>query len=111
MIVDAKKDGKTLKIEIPLNQFEITPEKIARYIIALYEFEFIPEYAKCFITADVEDNGLTFCVESDSGNGDFKRTFRTLLYRVSSAAFYDALVEAGFEIIETSQMSWEVLKK
>jgi len=111
MIVDAKKDGNSVLIELPLNQLEITPEKVARYIIALYEFEFIPPYAKCFITADVENNGLTFCVKPNSGNGDYERTYRSLLYRVPSAAFHAALVESGFEIIETSQMSWEVFKK
>ena len=111
MIVNAQKKGKTLSIEIPLNQLDITPEKVARYIIALYEFELIPKNTKCFITADIEDNGLIFCVKPDFEGGIFERTYRTLLYRMPSAAFYDALVEAGFEIIETSQMSWEVFKK
>ena len=111
MIINAKKDGNSVLIELPLNQLEIKLEKVARYIIALYEFEFIPQYAKCFITADVEDNGLIFFVKPNSGNRDYERTFRTLLYRVPSAAFNKPLKEAGFEVIETSQMSWEVFKK
>ena len=111
MIVRAEKKGKKLQIEIPLNQYDLMPDKVARYIIALYEFDFIPPYAKCFITANIENNGLTFCVKPDSGNDDYKRTFRTLLYRVPSAAFYNALVEDDFKIIETSQMSWEISKK
>ena len=111
MIVNVEKNGNKLKIEIPLNQLEITHEKVARYVIALYEFEFIPPYAKCFITADVENNGLTFCVKPNSGNGDFERTYKSLLYKVPSAAFDNALKEAGFEVVETSQMSWKVFKK
>ena len=111
MIVCAQKNGKTISLEIPLNQHELMPDKVARYIIALYEFNFVPANTKCFITAEVEDDGLTFCVKPDSGDGIFKRTYRTILYRMPSAAFYDALIEAGFEIIETSEMSWEINKK
>ena len=87
------------------------PEKVARYIIALYEFELIPASTICFITADVENNELTFCVKPISRENNVARTYRTLLYRVPSAAFYDDLVEAGFEIVEISEMSWKVFKK
>ena len=111
MIINAKKIGSKLFIEIPLNQLELKAEEVARYIIALYEFDLIPKKTKCFITAEVENNGLTFCVKPDLGNSFFERTFRTILYRVPSAAFYNALVEAGLEIFETSQMSWEISKK
>ena len=103
MIIHAERNGKTLNIEIPLNQLEITPEKVARYIIALYEFNFVPNNTKFFITAEVEDKGLTFCVKPDLCDINFERTFRTLLYRMPSAAFYDALVETGFEVIEISK--------
>jgi len=111
MIVNAQKKGKKILIEIPLNQYDLMPDKVARYIIALYEFDFIPKNTKCFITADVEDNGLTFCVKPDLSNSIFERTYRTHLYRMPSTAFYDALIEYGFEIVETSQMSWEIVKK
>ena len=111
MIIHAQKIGNILSIKIPLNQLAITAENIARYIIALYEFDFIPQNAKCFITAEVENNGLTFCVKPDIGNSCFERTFRTILYVVPSAAFHKALVEAGLDILETSQMSWEISKK
>ena len=111
MIINAKKIEKKLSIEIPLNQLELQPEKVARYIIALYEFNFIPQNTKCFITAEVENKGLTFCVKPHLDNSCFERTFRTSLYLMPSAAFYDALIEAGLEISETSQMSWEVFKK
>lgn len=97
-------------IEIPLNQYDLKPEKVARYIIALYEFELIPKNTKCFITADMENNGLMFSVKPNCGNGIFERKYKTILYRMSSAAFYDALIESGFEIVETSQMSWEIIK-
>lgn len=109
MFVDAKKTGNKLSIEIPLNQ--LTPEKITRYIIALYEFNLVPQNTKCFIKAEVENNGLTFLVKPNLDNSLFERTFHTLLYRVPSAAFHDALVEADFDIFETSQMSWEISKK
>lgn len=111
MIVHAQKKEKKILIEIPLNQYDLMPEKIARYIIALYEFDFIPKNTKCFITAEVEDSGLTFCIKPNFGNGIYERTYSSLLYRMPSAAFYDALVENNFEIIELSEMSWEVLKK
>jgi len=111
MIVKSQKKGNSLSIEIPLNQSEITPEKTARYIIALYEFNFIPENTKCFITAEVEDIGLKIFVKPNFGDGLFERIFHTHLYMMPSAAFYDALIESGFEIVETSQMSWEIFKK
>ena len=111
MVVNAQKKGKKLLIEIPLNQHDLMPDKVARYIIALYEFGFIPEKTKCSITAEVENNGLTFFIKPHLSNNVFERTYRTFLYRMPSAAFYDALIENGFEIIETSQMSWEVIKK
>jgi len=111
MFVNTKKIGNKLSIEIPLNQTELKHEKVARYIIALYEFNLIPQNTKCFITAEVENKGLTFCVKPHLDNSFFERTFRTLLYQVPSAAFYDALIEAGLEIFETSQMSWEISKK
>lgn len=111
MIVNAQVKEKKLSIEIPLNQISIEHEKVAQYIIALYDFNFVPADTKCFVTAEVEDKGLTFCVKPNSGNEDFERTYRSLLYRVPSAAFDKALEEAGFEVVETSQMSWEVFKK
>jgi len=109
MIINAKKIGNKLSIEVPLNQLQ--PGAIARYIISLYEFDFIPQNTKCFITAEVENKGLTFCVKPHLDNNFFERTFRSFLYRVPSGAFYDDLIEAGFEILETSQMSWEIFKK
>ena len=110
MIINAERKGKKISIEIPLNQYDLTPNKVARYIIALYEFSFIPKNTKCFITAEVENNGLSFCIKPDLSNNIFERTYRTLLYRMPSAAFYDALIEDGFKIIETTEMSWEVFK-
>lgn len=111
MIINAQKNGNTLSIEIPLNQYPFKPEKVARYIIALYEFNFIPTHTKCFITAEVDDGRFLFCVKPDLVGNLFERTFHTLLYRVPSAAFINELEESGFEIIETTQMSWEVFKK
>ena len=111
MFANVKKIGNKLSIEIPLDQSELKPEKVARYIIALYEFDLIPQNTKCFITAELENNGLAFFVKPNLDNSLFERTFHTILYRVPSAAFYEALIEAGFEIFETSQMSWEISKK
>ena len=111
MIVHAKKTGNDLSIEIPLNQLELTPEKVARYIIALYEFELIPQNSTCFIMAELENNGLTFSVRPNLDTSSFDRTFRTRIYLMPSAAFRDALIEAEFKILEITQMSWEISKK
>ena len=111
MIVRAEKKGKKLQIEIPLNQYDLMPYNVARYIIALYEFSFVPDNTKCFISAEVENNRLKFSIKPNFGDELFERTYSTILYREPSAAFYNALVESGFEIIKKSQMSWEIIKK
>ena len=111
MISNAKKVGKNIIVTIPLNQRELTYGETARYVMALYEFEFIPQNVSCSITAEQENHGLTFCVRPHLNADFFERKFHTSPYLVPSAAFYTALTEEGFQIIETSQMSWEVSKK
>jgi len=111
MISEAQKVKNKIIVTIPLNQIELTYGETARYVIALYEFEFIPQNVSCSITAEVENHGLTFCVRPHLNGDFFERKFRTPLYLIPSSAFYTALTEEGFQILETSQMSWEVSKK
>jgi len=109
MIVKAEKKGSIVTIKLPLNQADLKPTPLARYIMCLYEFNFIPSHAKCFITAEYDD-GILFCVKTSIDDNLFERTFHTVLYRMPSAAFETALEEAGFEVRETSHSSWEISK-
>ena len=104
------KSGGFLNFEIPLQQFE--KSKLALYIIFLYEFDFVPKETKCLISADINNKRQTFKITLDYNNQMFERTFDTFVYRVPSAYFVDDLNDfGGFDILETSDTSWEVSKK
>lgn len=109
LILTANVTGNSLDLKIPLNQV-IYQEKIARYIIYLYEFDFISEKTKCFITVEFNSH-MIFKVTPDCYDDSFIRTFNTHPRMMPCSCFKDDLENAGFNVIETSETSWEISKK
>jgi len=111
MDIHSKRDGNILSIEIPLHQFESTRLQVSRYIIALYEFNFIPAHTKCSINIEVVNKCISFCVQPNIDGKLFERIFHDFLFKDPKSTLKNDLENNGFEIVELTETSWEISKK